>query len=395
MAGGVIAVRHDRDDINSIHDLKDKVVAAGGMIDLMGGQMQMYEMIKEGLSYVNDPKQFVFTLNQEDVVLGVLDGRYDVGFIRTGQIEATKGRNGNYLDPELFKIIETKDYILENGELFPFIHSTETFAEWPFAALPDVPAEVQRAVQDALLQFGDFLDIGNTIKACLDSGGNATFCHLDNLLGLTQGDFSIDIPCEATNDLVLMAAEAGVRAPVGGFRTALSYHELRSIQEETGILIHNDNGDSYCTKPSNLYGGIQCPEGFFKVGLDGGTNCVHAHCSDDSRVLLSFYSVTKSNSTMGAVTSAYFATSRQPTPASANPASKLTKLMCTNLTRTKRILIFSTSMVRNIQDAVRCQFVPKSSKRRPQHSESSITGHGTTPKSSWRYMLATKSRSFQ
>ena len=275
MAGGVIAVRHDREDINSIQDLKGKVIAAGGMVDLMGGQMQMYEMIKEGMSYMNDPKQFIFTLNQEDVVLGVLSGRYDVGFIRTGQIESTKDKNGNNLDPDLFKIIETKNYILENGELFPFLHSTEVFAEWPFAALPDVPAEVQRAVQDALLQFGDFLDIGNTIRSCLDSGGNNTFCHLDNIREITDGDVSMDIPCEATNDLVLMAAEAGVRTPIGGFRTAQSYHELRSIQEKTGILMQDDDGNLFCTRPSNLHGGIQCPEGYFKVGLAGGISWIH------------------------------------------------------------------------------------------------------------------------
>ena len=269
MAGGLIAVRHDREDINSIQDLKGKVIAAGGVLDLMGGQMQMYEMISQGMSYVNDPKQFVYTLDQEDIVLGVLSGRYDVGFIQTGQIELTKDRNGNNVDPDLFKIIETKNYIVENGELFPFIHSTDVFAEWPFAALPGVPAEVQRAVQDALLQFGDFLDIGITIQSCLAAGGNDTFCHLDNILDINEDDFSIDVPCEATNDLVLMAAEAGVRTPIGGFRTAQSYHELRSIQQEAGLLIQDDDGSLFCTRPSNLYGGIQCPEGYFKVRLAG------------------------------------------------------------------------------------------------------------------------------
>jgi hypothetical protein len=68
MYGGVIAVREDRDDISSIADLKDKVIAAGGIVDLMSGQMQIYEMFKAGMSYVNDPKQVIFTGNQEDIV---------------------------------------------------------------------------------------------------------------------------------------------------------------------------------------------------------------------------------------------------------------------------------------------------------------------------------------
>ena len=381
MAGGVIAVRHDREDINSIHDLKDKVIAAGSIVDLMGGQMQIHEMGHEGMSYVNDPKQFVFTLNEEDVVLGVLSGRYDVGFFRTGQIETTNDKDRNYLDPDLFKIIENKDYILETGELFPFIHSTDVFAEWPFAALPGVPAEVQRVVEHALLQFGDFLDIGNAIQSCLASEGNNTFCHLDNIHAIIQDDFSTDIPCEATNDLVLMAAEAGVRTPVGGFRTGQSYHELRTIQQEAGFLIQDDHNHWYCTRPSNLHEGIQCPKGYFKVGSDGGTVGTHFLGPEDSHEPVCFYSATKASSTMGAVGLACFATSRQPTPVSASPALELTKLMCTSLMKARRTLIFSSFTVRNIQDAVRCQFVPEFIKRRPQPFESWITWLGKTPRS--------------
>ena len=287
----------------------------------MGGQMQIHEMIHNGMSYVNDPKQFVFTLNQEDVVLGVLSGRYDVGFFRTGQIETTNDKDGNYLDPKLFKVIETKNYILENGELFPFVHSTDVSPEWPFAALPSVPDEVQRAVQHALRQFEDFLEIGNTIQSCLDSGGNTTFCHLDNIRGIIQiDDMPKIIPCDATNDLVLMAAEAGVRTPVGGFRTGQSYHELRTIQQEAGFLIQDDHNHWYCTRPSNLHEGIQCPKGYFKVGWDGGTVGTHFIGPEDSHVPVCFYSATKASSTMGAVGLACFATSRQPTPVSASPA---------------------------------------------------------------------------
>ncbi len=340
MAGGVIAVRHDREDINSIQDLKDKVIAATSIVDLMGGQMQIHEMGHAGMSYVNDSKQFVFTLNQEDVVLGVLSGRYDVGFFRTGQIESTKDKDGNNLDPDMFKIIETKDYILETGELFPFNHSTDVFAEWPFGALPGVPAEVQRAVEHALLQFGDFLDIGSTIRSCLANEGNNTFCHLDNIRAINQDDFSIDIPCEATNDLVLMAAEAGVRAPIGGFRTAHSYHELRSIQQEAGFLIQDDHDNWYCTRPSNLYEGIQCTDGYFKVGLDGGIVGTNCNGSEDSHEPACFYSATKPSSTMGAIGLACFATSRHHTLASAIPVSRPTKSMCTILMKARRTLIF-------------------------------------------------------
>ena len=51
--GGVIAVRADNPEIYSIHDLKDKIIGAGAIIDLMGGQMQIYELGLAGMSYVN------------------------------------------------------------------------------------------------------------------------------------------------------------------------------------------------------------------------------------------------------------------------------------------------------------------------------------------------------
>jgi len=73
------------------------------------------------MSYVNDPKQVIFTKNQVDVVQGILSGRFDVGFIRTDQIEITKDEDGNLLDPELFKIIHPKIYIMDNDDLFPFL----------------------------------------------------------------------------------------------------------------------------------------------------------------------------------------------------------------------------------------------------------------------------------
>jgi hypothetical protein len=53
--GGVMATRADNDEINSIYDLKDKIIGAGDINQIMGGQLQFYEMEKAGMSYVMDP----------------------------------------------------------------------------------------------------------------------------------------------------------------------------------------------------------------------------------------------------------------------------------------------------------------------------------------------------
>lgn len=46
VAGGVIATRADNDEINSITDLKDKIIGAGSVSQILGGQVQLYDMQK-------------------------------------------------------------------------------------------------------------------------------------------------------------------------------------------------------------------------------------------------------------------------------------------------------------------------------------------------------------
>ena len=65
--GGVIAARADNEKIDTISDLKDSIIGAGAISQIMGAQLQFFVMGKAGLSYVNDPKQVVFTWNQFDV----------------------------------------------------------------------------------------------------------------------------------------------------------------------------------------------------------------------------------------------------------------------------------------------------------------------------------------
>ena len=85
--GGVIAARSDNDAVKSIYDLKNKIIAAASISGLGSGQMQFCQMIEAGMDYINDPAQLLFTSNQGKVVNGVLSGMFDVGFVRTDQIE--------------------------------------------------------------------------------------------------------------------------------------------------------------------------------------------------------------------------------------------------------------------------------------------------------------------
>ncbi len=276
--GGVIAVRHDNTEINTITDLKDKIIGAGAIVDFMGGQLQVYEMGRAGMSYVNDPKQVVFTKDQARVVRGILDGTFDVGFIRTGQIEMTEDENGQLVDPDLFKIIEPKIFVMESGELFPFLHSTDIFPEWSFASLPSVPTDVQRVVQNALMDFQKYALIGEK-NECIQGSTSLNETQLCD----TLQDTTLIVPCDATDDLALVAAKAAKQSRISKFRTARSYFQIRSIQQEADFLIQDADG-WHCARPANLYDGITCPEGYFKRNegeYNNGCNMAGLSCDEN------------------------------------------------------------------------------------------------------------------
>jgi ABC-type nitrate/sulfonate/bicarbonate transport system substrate-binding protein len=51
----------DNGEINSVADLKGKVIGAQAYSDFAGAQAQFYVMKKNGLDFIVDPKQVVFT----------------------------------------------------------------------------------------------------------------------------------------------------------------------------------------------------------------------------------------------------------------------------------------------------------------------------------------------
>ena len=76
----------------------------------------------------------------------MLNKTYDVGFIRTGQLEKMV-KEGTLLNLDGIHIVEQAD------DDFHFPHTTRLYPEWPFAALADTDPELEAAVQAALLQL--------------------------------------------------------------------------------------------------------------------------------------------------------------------------------------------------------------------------------------------------
>lgn len=144
--GGVIFTRSDRADIKEIDDIKGKVVASPSNQSLGGYSMQIWTLLKKGVQK-NQIKQFRFTgMPHDNVVQEVIEGKADVGFVRTGVIEGMV-RDGKIRRDQI-KVLNRQP-----PEQFPLLLSTDLYPEWPLAAELDVPQSLIKTVAIALLNI--------------------------------------------------------------------------------------------------------------------------------------------------------------------------------------------------------------------------------------------------
>lgn len=227
--GGVIAVRSDRSDLRTLQDIRGKVVAAASISGLGSGQMQFRELQRAGLSYINAPRQLVFTSNQGKVVNGVLDGSFDVGFVRTDQIERTRdAASGAPVDPAAFRVLQPRPGLAVDGVPFPFESSTPLYPEWNLASLGHVGDEVASEVQSAMRALAGHAAVGYAILACYEecagggggggtgggeqetAGAGADGTALEECKAACRADADLTAGgrCDTTVEVALAAAEA-------------------------------------------------------------------------------------------------------------------------------------------------------------------------------------------
>ncbi|WP_336898146.1 EAL domain-containing protein [Rhodoferax sp.] len=141
--GGVIFSRTDRVSLNTLNDIKGKTISVVGNDSLGGYQMQALELKQSGVELPHDVKLLETGMPHDKVVEDVLTGRADVGFVRTGVLEALT-REGK-LDMKLVKVLNR-----QNLPDFPVVTSTPLYPEWPFAYLPHTDEDLARHVAAAL-----------------------------------------------------------------------------------------------------------------------------------------------------------------------------------------------------------------------------------------------------
>lgn len=144
--GGVILTRADRDDINTLQDIRGKVVASAAEQSFGAYLIQRWAMFKQGIQ-IGEVGKLRFTgMPQDKAVQELLAGKADVAFVRTGIVESM-AREGS------LNLHDVKVLNQQPSERFPQVLSTDLYPEWAFSAAADVPGQLVKKVSLALLNI--------------------------------------------------------------------------------------------------------------------------------------------------------------------------------------------------------------------------------------------------
>ncbi len=141
--GGVVFTRTDRHDIQTLDDVKDKSVAAVDSESLGGYAAQMFELTHHHIS-ANDLRLQFTGMPHSKSVQAVLEGKADIGFVRTDVLESMASQHK--LDLKAIKILHP-----QRTAGFPYTHSTTLYPEWPIAKMPHTAKDLSNEVVVTLL----------------------------------------------------------------------------------------------------------------------------------------------------------------------------------------------------------------------------------------------------
>ncbi len=144
--GATIFTRADREDINTLGDLRGRIVASASEQSFGSYLVPRWTLLKQGIA-IHEVGKMVFTeMPQDKVVMEVVSGRADAGFVRTGVLEGMAHENK-------IKLKEIKILNLKNKTFFPQMLSTDLYPEWPIASTEHTDENLVRAVSLALMNI--------------------------------------------------------------------------------------------------------------------------------------------------------------------------------------------------------------------------------------------------
>ena len=145
--GAVIFTRADQADLKRLEDIAGHSMMAVSRNAFGGFQMAWRELIDAGVDPFSDLSQLRFIgFPQDDIVHSVIEGRIDVGTVRSGTLERMAA--DGLIDLGQVRVLGTRQ-----SETFPFLHSTRLYPEWPFAKARKTPEKLAQRVAIALLEM--------------------------------------------------------------------------------------------------------------------------------------------------------------------------------------------------------------------------------------------------
>jgi len=151
--GGVIFCRAANSEIRGLKDLVGKTLMAVESNSFGGWHMAWRELQGNGINPYKDLAGLRFGGTHDAVVMAVLQGKVDVGTVRTDTLErmALEGK----IDLADFRVIARHDQGQHNVDQarFPFLLSTQLYPEWPFAKVAGTSDELSKQVAVALLHM--------------------------------------------------------------------------------------------------------------------------------------------------------------------------------------------------------------------------------------------------
>lgn len=143
---GVILAPNQREDIQTLSDIRGKRIATPGAHLLGGYQTQVFELAQVGIRVPRDVAAVRVMETHQDVVRAVLDGSVDVGFLRSGILEMMEA--AGELLPGDIRVINP-----QTTANFPYWHSTRLYPEWPVFSMPHVDERAVRHFASALFSL--------------------------------------------------------------------------------------------------------------------------------------------------------------------------------------------------------------------------------------------------
>ncbi|MEI7843704.1 MAG: EAL domain-containing protein [Gallionellaceae bacterium] len=144
--GGVIFALADRTDLNTLADLKGKKISAVGERSFAAYLIQRWDLYQQGIDIQETSKVSFLGLPQDKEVMAVIDKQADVGFARTGVLEAMAAENK-------IQLSQIKVLNLQDKAIFPQALSTELYPEWPLSATHNLPDSLSKSVAQALFSI--------------------------------------------------------------------------------------------------------------------------------------------------------------------------------------------------------------------------------------------------